>query len=448
MRKIVFTANGQLYQWKVMCLGLCNAPSTFTRLMDLVLNGDTFVYCLVYLDDTIVYSKAFDEHLSHLEEIFSRLIKAGLKLNPDKCIFAAEEVCYLGYIVSTDGIRPDPDKVKAINDIQFPKSPKEMLRFLGAANFYRDFIHKFSNIASPLYKMAQSKQKFKEKLKNKCVYEAFEKLKGCLMSTPVLTYPDWNLEFVVQTDASGYAIGGVLGQYVNQKFKPIMYAGRHLTAAETRYSTTERELLAVVFCNKRFKAYLYGRHCKYIVDHEPLVTMRKLKDPMGRIGNLLNKLQDTDYDMIYQPGALHVTPDLLSRPSTVVEVNSVEFTFSSCVNWEQEQAVDGKLVHVLNLLTGTDVDDESKWREFASGSEWFKLRNELSIQNGILMRECERKFKIVVPKQSVSVVLNFLHDAPLAGHRDFEKTYDAVKSKFFWLSIHKIVLCNLSFVSN
>jgi hypothetical protein len=81
--------------------------------------------------------------------------------------------------------------------------------------------------------------------------------------------------------------------------------------------------------------------------------------------------------MIYQPGALHVTPDLLSRPSTVVEVSTVEFTFGACVNWEQEQAADGKLVHVLNLLTGTDVDDESKWCEFASGSEWFKLRNEL-----------------------------------------------------------------------
>jgi hypothetical protein len=121
-----------------------------------------------------------------------------------------------------------------------------------------------------------------------------------------------------------------------------------------------------VFCNKRFKAYLYGRHCKYIFENEPLVTMRKLKDPMGRIGNLLNKLQDTDYDMIYQPGALHVTPDLFSRPSTVVEVYSVEFAFSSCVNWEKEQVVDGKLVHVLNLLTGTDVDDESKWSEFAS----------------------------------------------------------------------------------
>ena len=144
--KTAFTANGKLWQWKVMCLGLCNAPSTFTRLMDLVLHGLTFNYCLVYLDDTIVYSKSFDEHLSHLEEIFSRLIAAGLKLNPEKCVFAADEVNYLGYLVSSKGIQPDPDKVKIIGEMKFPRSPKEMLRFLGAANFYREFIHKFSTI--------------------------------------------------------------------------------------------------------------------------------------------------------------------------------------------------------------------------------------------------------------------------------------------------------------
>ena len=189
-QKTAFSANGKLWQWKVMCLGLCNAPSTFTRLMDLVLNGLTFKYCLVYLDDTIVYSKSFEEHVCHLNEIFSRLIKAGLKLNPDKCIFASDEVSYLGFIVTTEGIKPDPDKVKAINDLEFPKNPKEMLRFLGTANFYRDFIHKFSTIASPLYKMTQSKQNFKMLIKNPQVFEAFEKLKQCLMSQPVLMYPN------------------------------------------------------------------------------------------------------------------------------------------------------------------------------------------------------------------------------------------------------------------
>ena len=439
--KTAFTANGKLWQWKVMCLGLCNAPSTFTRLMDLVLNGLTFMYCLVYLDDTIVYSKSFDEHLLHLEEIFSRLIKAGLKLNPDKCVFASDEVNYLGFIVSTEGITPDPDKVKAINDIKFPRNPKEMLRFLGAANFYRDFIHKFSNIASPLYKMAQSKQKFKEKLKTKVAFEAFQKLKLCLMSTPVLTYPNWKLDFFVQTDASGYAIGGVIGQYIENKFKPIMYAGRHLTAAETRYSTTERELLAVVFCHKKFKAYLYGRRCTFIVDHEPLVTMRKLKDPMGRIGNLLNKIQDCDYDMVYQPGALHFTPDLLSRPSKNVVINSIEMQFGSCINWVQEQAVDVSVSEVIRLVKNKNDDEYNSvvnWLKFPKGAEWFKIREELSLEHDILVK-LDIKPKIVIPKQSISVVLNFMHDAPLAGHRDFEKTYEAIREKYFWVQMHKDV---------
>jgi hypothetical protein len=167
--------------------------------------------------------------------------------------------------------------------------------------------------------------------------------------------------------------------------------------------------------------------------------MRKLKDPMGRIGNLLNKLQDCDYDLIYQPGALHFTPDLLSRPSSGVEVKSVEMQFDACINWEQEQLVDSKLCNVVRLLASDEVDLENKWQELCSGVEWFKIRHELIINNGVLMRELDGKLKIVVPKQSVSVVLNILHDAPLAGHRDFEKTYDSIRNKYFWISMHKDV---------
>ena len=190
-----------------MCLGLCNAPSTFSRLMNLVLHGLTYVYCLVYLDDTIIYSMNFEDHLKHINEILDRLIKAKLKLNPNKCVFAADEVQYLGYIVTTEGIKPDPDKIKAINEIKFPKNPKEMIRFLGGVNFYRDFIKKFSCTASILYKMSQSIQKFKAKLKCKEVYEAFDKLKATLMSKPILFYSNFKLPFVIQIEASSVAIG-------------------------------------------------------------------------------------------------------------------------------------------------------------------------------------------------------------------------------------------------
>jgi hypothetical protein len=120
--KTAFVANNKLYQFLVMTLGLSNAPSTYSRLMDLVLSGLTYRYCLVYLDDTIIYSKSFDEHLEHLEEIFDRFIQAKLKLKPEKCIFAADEVPYLGFLVTTRGIRPDSSRIEAIKNMSFPKT--------------------------------------------------------------------------------------------------------------------------------------------------------------------------------------------------------------------------------------------------------------------------------------------------------------------------------------
>ena len=425
-----------------MCLGLCNAPSTFSRLMNLVLHGLTYVYCLVYLDDTIIYSMNFEDHLKHINEILDRLIKAKLKLNPNKCVFAADEVQYLGYIVTTEGIKPDPDKIKAINEIKFPKNPKEMIRFLGGVNFYRDFIKKFSFTASILYKMSQSIQKFKAKLKCKEVYEAFDILKTTLMSEPILCYPNFKLPFVIQTDASSVAIGGVIGQVTDSKFKPIKYCSRHLTATESRYSTTERELLAVVWSYKRCKEYVYGRHVSFVVDHEPLVTMKKLKEPMGRIGNLLLKLQDCDYDIYYQPGALNFIPDLLSRPSVdvITEVNNTEIQFDSCVNWIAEQNVDDQCVQlkkILNNISEGTMKDIQTWQDLAKPAEWFKVRTNLLLENGILLFNDSNTRKIVVPKQVISLVLNFCHDIPLAGHRDFEKTFETISKRFFWLCMHR-----------
>ncbi len=286
--KTAFSANGKLWQWTVMTLGLCNAPSTYTRLMDLVLHGLTYKYCLVYLDDTIIYSRSFDEHLEHVGEVLDRIIQANLKLRPEKCVFAAAKVNYLGYVISKDGVKPDGDKVKIIDEMPFPKSAKSMIRFLGTVNFYRDFIMRFSNTASVLYKMSQSESKFKAKKDSPKAAEAFEKLKACLMAEPILRYPDFTKPFVVQTDASGIAIGAVIGQHrvVNGRkvFFPIMYGSRHLTLAESRWSATERELLAITWANKKFAAYVFGRHVTYVTDHEPLVTLRELKEPAGRLG--------------------------------------------------------------------------------------------------------------------------------------------------------------------
>ena len=438
--KTAFVANNRLYQFRVMSLGLSNAPSTYSRLMDLVLSGLTYKYCLVYLDDTIIYSKSFEEHLEHLDEVFNRFINAKLKLKPEKCTFAADKVSYLGFIVTTKGIRPDASKVEVIKDMPFPKSAKEMVRFLGAVNFYRDFIPHFSDIASILYKMSQSEKKFKSRKNSTKAHESFEKLKTALVSSPLLAFPDFKLPFTIPCDASNVALGAVIGQLVNQKFHPVMYGSRHLTAAESRYSTTERELLAIVWAAKRFNAYIYGRHVTFITDHQPLVTMRSLKEPMGRIGRLFYKIQDLDYDLIYQPGSSNYTADMLSRPG--VAVNSIELRVESCVNWSLEQSLDPK-IRALKLFL------EGKLLETAPGSlessvelpqdvqvEWGRFVSHLCLQNDIVLLMDGEHTKIVVPQQLIPVLLKVHHDLSLAGHRDFEKTYDGITAKYFWIKMH------------
>jgi hypothetical protein len=186
----------------------------------------------------------------------------------------------LGFLVTTRGIRPDPSRIEAIKNMSFPKTAKELIRFLGGVNFYRDFIPQFSSVlASILYKMSQSEKKFKSRSKSDEAYESFDKLKTALTSSPLLAFPDFNLPFMIQCDASNVAVGAVLGQIVDKKFRSVMYGSRHLTSAESRYSTTERELLAIVWATKRFNPYIYGRKVTIVTDHEPLVTMRSLKEP-------------------------------------------------------------------------------------------------------------------------------------------------------------------------
>ena len=456
--KTAFSANGKLWQWTVMPLGLCNAPSTFTRLMELVLHGINSVYCLVYLDDTIIYSRTFDEHLVHVNTVLDRITKAKLKLRPDKCVFASDRVNYLGYVVSREGISPDPDKVKTISEIPFPKTAKGLVRFLGAVNFYRDFIEHFSDVASVLYKMSQSEAKFKAKLKSKSAdiaFKAFEKLKELLVAEPVLIYPNFKQEFVIQTDASAIALGAVLGQYGQVKgknaFRPIMYGSRHLTKTEMNYSTTDRELLAIVWASKKFKAYIYARPVTFITDHQALATMRSLKEPMGRTGRLLNHIQDIDYKIVYQPGASNYTADWLSRPESTPErekeLNTIQIQLNSTINWPVEQNDDAVVKRVIELVKERDnvspnsnsYANKESWKDLKDGMDWFRLKDKLFLANDVLMLNDSLKVRPVVPAKLIKIILEFHHDQPLAGHRDFERTFASIKERYFWINMHKEV---------
>ena len=197
--KTAFSTTSGLYEFVAMPFGLCNAPATFQRLMEVVLMGLTREKCVVYLDDILVMGRTFEEHLENLKEVFDRLRKAKLTLKPKKCKFLRDKVEYLGHIVSRDGIAADPSKLEAIRRFPTPDHLKTLRSFLGLASYYRRFIPTFSKVASPLFALTRTGVPFE--WTDQC-QETFEQLKKLLTESPVLAFPDFEKEFLLETDAS------------------------------------------------------------------------------------------------------------------------------------------------------------------------------------------------------------------------------------------------------
>ena len=248
--KTAFVTRKGLFQFKVMPFGLTNAPSTFERLMDLVLRGLQWEKCLVYIDDILVYGSSFEQTLSNLEAVFSRLKLAGLRLKPSKCHLFQESVSFLGYILNRDGLSCDTQKVEAVENWQEPTSVKEVRSFLGLASYYRKFIENFSSIAAPLTALTRKGVKFS--WSPECEV-AFQTLKTCLTQAPVLSYPTNNDPYILDTDASNYGLGATLSQIQDGEERLIAYASRTLSKNQQSYCTTYKELLAVRLFVEHFR---------------------------------------------------------------------------------------------------------------------------------------------------------------------------------------------------
>ena len=278
--------------------------------MECVLHNLTYKICLIYLDDILVYSRTFEDHLCHLRQVFDRLRHANLKLKPSKCKFACPQVKYLGHVVSPEGIAPDDDKISAVRDFPRPHNVKTVRSSLGLANYYRRFIKDFAKIASPLNKLLRKDQKF---IWTDSCEQAFKALKDALISAPILAFPDFKEQFHLYTDASNEGLGVTLGQIQNNREVAIAYAGRDLNAAEKNYSTTEREALAVIFGIKKFEPYLYGRKFILPTDHHSLKWLMSISDPPGRLARWSLLVQQYDFEIQQRPGIVHGNADALSR---------------------------------------------------------------------------------------------------------------------------------------
>ena len=207
--KTAFCTMEGLYEFSVMPFGLCNAPATFQRLMDLVLRGLQWSQCLVYIDDVIIPGRSFSEHLGNLQAVLQRLREAGLKLQPKKCAFLQSQVSYLGHVVSSEGVAADPAKVEKVATWPVPMTVKEVQQFLGFAGYYRRFVKHFADVARPLHHLTERTMEFRW---TKQCQVAFDELRRRLVTAPVLAYPDYTKPFTLDTDASDTGIGGVLSQ--------------------------------------------------------------------------------------------------------------------------------------------------------------------------------------------------------------------------------------------
>jgi len=312
--KTAFSTKEGHWAYKRMPFGLKTAPATFQQMMNNVLSGLTGTRCFVFLDDIVVYANSLVEHDRKLRDVFRRLRKHNLKLQPDKCEFLRKEVIFLGHKISEQGVEPDDRKVQAVRDFPTPKTTKQLKSFLGLAGYYRKFVPQFSKIAAPLHKLLKKEAKY---VWGESQENAFRTLKQKLMSKPILQYPDFSREFIITTDASNEGAGAVLSQGEVKKDLPIAFASRTFNRSERNYSTVEKELAAIVWGIKYFRPYLYGRKFKVLSDHKPLTWIMSVKDPGSRLLRWRIKLEEYDYEIVYKPGSQNANADALSRISAL-----------------------------------------------------------------------------------------------------------------------------------
>ena len=304
------TSSGQLFEFNQVPFGLCNAPATFSRLMDRVLAGLHWETCLFYLDDIIVFSSTWEEHLARLREVFGRLRHAKLKLGAAKCTFAAKEVSYLGHRVTEEGLLPDPSLLAAIRDIPPPKTATEVRSFLGLAGYYRRYIKGFAVIAAPLHALTRKDAVFhwSEDCQN-----TFDQLKTRLTTNPITAFPDFSQEFRLYTDASTAGLGAILAQVREGKECIICCASRGLNKAEKSYPATKLECLAIVWAVAKFRPYLMAMSFEVFTDHYALQWLKTMRTGSALFHRWSSALEEYDFTVRHRPGKIQAHVDGLSR---------------------------------------------------------------------------------------------------------------------------------------
>ena len=323
-----------LYECERMPFGLCNAPATFQRLMQNCLSELNLTYCLIYLDDVIIYSKMPAEHLQRMRVVFDHLRMHGLKLKPSKCELFKTEINYLAHHVSKAGIFPSKKNLVSIVECAPLTTYTGIKSFVGLVGHYRRFIKGFAKIAAPLYDLISGDNSGKKKESVQLTPEVentFQVLKEACLQAPILSFPDFTKPFLLETDASGKGLGAVLSQKQEDgHYHPIAYASRVMTATEQRYHSNKKEFLALKWAvTEQFHEYLYpyrNNKMEFVIrtDNNPLTYIFSSASLDAASQHWVDKLADYNFSLEYQKGKDNTVADFLSRVEDRLSPSEVE----------------------------------------------------------------------------------------------------------------------------
>jgi hypothetical protein len=453
--KTAFTTSQGHYEFNRMPFGLTNAPATFQRLMNNLLQPVIHKCALVYLDDVIIYSRTIEDHMRHIQCVLNLLREGGLKIKLSKCLFLQKAVKYLGHIISEDGLRPDPKLTEAIRNYPTPQNKNHVKSFLGLSGYYRKFIWDYANKARALTILTRQKEEFRWGPEEE---NAFQFLKNCLLENPILRFPDFDLEFIVQTDASGFAVGSVLAQrkIVNgEKVEyAVAYASQQLDETQEKWHTTDKEAYAIYHALKTFYHYLYGTKFTVETDHEALKGFPKITENMSRkVIRWALFAYEFDFQTVFRPGIANQNADGLSRipeQKEVVETSGQTHSIKAlttetfaleqgkdkfCLEMKRRYLRDQQRQKELmeEYLVENEPRQNARKRRISeeedSDSDVDEDEQIKELNNGLLGTADGR---ILVPQVLREKILLRFHDSPFAGHLGVKKTTARIQRRFKW----------------
>jgi len=458
--KTAFRTRDGLFEWNVMPFGLSNAPGSFQRDMEYVLSSVLWKCALVYIDDIIIYSESWEQHLSDLKEVLMALDAVNMFCKLRKCNFGMKELPFLGHVISKEGVKPDPKKIEAVMGIEAPTDTTGIKMFLGLTGYYRRFIKNYAQIAAPLNTLLRKNTKWKWKEEQQ---KAFENLKRKLVEAPILTFPDWDKPFSLHVDTSSMAMGGVLTQMQKGKEKVIAYGSKTFVHGERHYNTTEQECLAIVHFTNYWRQYLFGKKIKVVSDHKPLRWLGGVRNTRARYTRWWEYLQDYELEVVHRKGRLHTNADALSRlkikqeeTKDIAGLDRPENPFITPLRARQI-VIDDTKVEFETLFKEQRKDPIVKtWIDFlekgilpGNEKEAKKIRTRterMTLEEGILFirmtgfrRDNWRKEAhklVVIPKSMVEDIIKAYHNSRLGGHRGIETTIGRIMVNFWWPTLN------------